>query len=277
MRKHLQAWSTAALMLGLVCLHARADDIAPVREDGRLIYRNDLPSRKPQARISTASYGTRLYYWSVVEKRWKRVPRPTQRAMDAARSAAAEVSEYVAAQPASEGKPAAEVNPNYRALVRGRAVSSTEVDSVIETAAARHNVDANLVRAMIKVESNFNPRAVSRKGAMGLMQLMPATARSLRVSNPFDPEQNVEAGVRHLKGLLENYHGDVALSLAAYNAGAGAVSRSGGVPRYRETRNYVRQITQLYGNGDAVVGGPSHAPIRASRQSNGVVRFSNTD
>jgi soluble lytic murein transglycosylase-like protein len=213
----------------------------------------------------------------VVEKRWKAVPRPTQRAVAAARSAAAEVSEYVAARPQGGEKTSGDVNPNYSGLVRGRSVSSAEVDALIEAAAARHNVDANLVRAMIKVESNFNPRAVSRKGAMGLMQLMPATARSLRVKNPFDPEQNVDAGVRHLKGLLENYKGDVALSLAAYNAGSGAVARSGGVPPYRETRNYVRQITQIYGGGDTVVTGPSHAPIRASRQQNGVLRFSNTD
>ncbi|MGH9602210.1 MAG: lytic transglycosylase domain-containing protein [Terriglobales bacterium] len=266
-----------ALTMALGCVPVTAGDIAAVQEDGRLIYRNDLPDRKPAARTSTASAASRYYYWSVVEKRWKRVPKPTQRAVAAARSAAAEVSEYVAAQPETESKPEAGVNPNYRALVRGRSVSSSEVDSLIEAAAARHNVDANLVRAMIKVESNFNPRAVSRKGAMGLMQLMPATARSLRVSNPFDPEQNVDAGVRHLKGLLENYKGDVALSLAAYNAGAGAVARSGGVPPYRETRNYVRQITQIYGGGDTVVTGPSYAPIRASRQQNGVLRFSNTD
>jgi soluble lytic murein transglycosylase-like protein len=263
--------------MALGCVPATAGDIAPVEENGRRIYRNDLPDRNPAPTLNTASRGKRYYYWSVVEKRWKAVPRPTQRAVAAARSAAAEVSEYVAARPQGGEKTFGDVNPNYSGLVRGRSVSSAEVDVLIEAAAARHNVDANLVRAMIKVESNFNPRAVSRKGAMGLMQLMPATARSLRVKNPFDPEQNVDAGVRHLKGLLENYKGDVALSLAAYNAGSGAVARSGGVPPYRETRNYVRQITQIYGGGDTVVTGPSHAPIRASRQQNGVLRFSNTD
>lgn len=277
MRKYLRAWPAVALTVALGCVPATAGDIAPVEENGRRIYRNDLPDRKSAPAVNTASRGRRYYYWSVVEKRWKLVPRPSQRAVEAARSAAAEVSEYVAARPPAESKPDAGDNPNYRALVQGRSVSSSEVDSLIEAAAARHNVDANLVRAVVKVESNFNPRAVSRKGAMGLMQLMPATARSLRVKNPFDAEQNVDAGVRHLKGLLENYNGDVALSLAAYNAGSGAVARSGGVPPYRETRNYVRQITQIYGGGDRVMTGASYAPIRANRQQNGVVRFSNTD
>ncbi len=263
------------LLPALLCAPAAAGEIAAVRENGRVIYRNDLPDPKP-ARISKAARRTQQYvYWSVTEKRWKSVPPPTQRAVQAARSAAAEVSELVATRPEA-GAAAGTLNPNYRALVRGRAVSSAEVDAMIEAAAARHGVDPNLVRAIVKVESNFNPRAVSRKGAMGLMQLMPGTARSLQVSNPFDPEQNVEGGVRHLKGLLQSYNGDVALSLAAYNAGAGAVARSGGVPPYRETRNYVRQISQLYG-GDGVVAGNWGAPIRASRQENGVLRFSNAD
>src|SRR5258705_4370531 len=98
------------------------------------------------------------------------------------------------------------------------------MEGEIDRAASRHNVDPSLVRAVIKVESNFNPNAVSRKGAMGLMQLMPQTARQLKVTNPFDPQQNVDAGVRHLKMLMENYGGDVSLSLAAYKDGAGAVA-----------------------------------------------------
>ncbi len=263
------------LLPALWCAPAAAGDIAPVRENGRVIFRNDLPDPKP-TRASKSERRTRQYvYWSVTEKRWKRVPPPTQRAVQAARSAAAEVSEFVSTKPEA-GAAAGTLNPNYRSLVRGRSVSSAEVDEMIEAAAARHGVDPNLVRAIVKVESNFNPRAVSRKGAMGLMQLMPATARSLQVSNPFDPAQNVEGGVKHLKGLLRSYNGDVSLSLAAYNAGAGAVARSGGVPPYRETRNYVRQITRLYG-GDGVVAWTGSAPIRASRQENGVLRFSNTD
>ena len=147
--------------------------------------------------------------------------------------------------------------------------------------AARHNVDPNLVRAVVKVESNFNSNAVSRKGAMGLMQLMPQTARQLKVKNPFDPEQNVDAGVRHLKKLLESYGGDIRLSLAAYNAGSGAVARSTGIPRYPETRNYVRRITNLYfGGGDPgsyLIGNPVHDPVRVGRDARGVLYITNTE
>jgi soluble lytic murein transglycosylase-like protein len=155
------------------------------------------------------------------------------------------------------------------------------VDAAIEKAAAEHNVDPNLVRAVIKVESNFNPNAVSSKGAMGLMQLMPQTARQLKVTNPFDPEQNVDAGVRHLKQLMESYGGDVKLSLAAYNAGQGSVARSGGIPHFAETRNYVKRITNLYFNGSdggsQISGSPVHDPVRVERDARGVLYISNTD
>src|SRR5581483_6225661 len=135
-----------------------------------------------------------------------------------------------------------------------------------------------LVRALVKVESNFNPNAVSRKGAMGLMQLMPQTARQMKLSNPFNPEENIDAGVRHLKDLLDNYGGDVRLSLAAYNAGMGAVARSSGIPRYAEARNYVKRITELYGgSGSTYFSGASHDPVRVERDSRGVLYISNTD
>jgi soluble lytic murein transglycosylase-like protein len=161
---------------------------------------------------------------------------------------------------------------------RGHQASSDEVDGAIVMAAARHNVDPNLVRAVVKVESNYNSNAVSRKGAMGLMQLMPSTARQLNVKNPFDAEQNVDAGVRHLKQLLENYGGDVNLTLAAYNAGSGAVARSAGVPRYAETQNYVRRITNLYYGGfDFGASGASRDPVRVQRDARGVLYISNTD
>jgi soluble lytic murein transglycosylase-like protein len=222
----------------------------------------------------------RYKYWSTVEHCWKYVPRPTQAALSAARSAAADVASFVSTRPAASSTSSSTLNPGYRDLVKGRQVTSQDVDKAIDEAAQTHNVDPNLVRALIKVESNFNAHAVSRKGAMGLMQLMPQTARTLNVSNPFDPHQNVDAGVRHLKDLLNSYNGDVQLSLAAYNAGQGAVARNNGIPPYSETRNYVKRITELYWNG-ATPGTrmftSSAAPIHIFRNPNGVIRITNTE
>lgn len=115
---------------------------------------------------------------------------------------------------------------------------------IIDEVAAQHGVDAKLVRALIQVESAYNSAAKSRKGAMGLMQLMPATARQYAVGDPYDPRANIEAGIRHLKALLEQF--DVSLALAAYNAGEAAVRRFGGIPPYRETQQYVTRILQLF-------------------------------
>ena len=160
------------------------------------------------------------------------------------------------------------------------------VENAIQQAASRNQVDADLVRSVAKVESNFNPQAISPKGAMGVMQLMPATAHRLGVADPFDIEQNVEGGVRHLRDLLASYGGDVDLTLAAYNAGEGAVARSGGVPNFRETREYVRRVGSLY-RGNARKSGaaslarvPSakgRAPVVVQRDSRGVWYISNTD
>ena len=119
------------------------------------------------------------------------------------------------------------------------------VDAIITKAAAAHDVDVNLVRAVIKVESAYKPKARSHKGAMGLMQLMPGTARDYGVENAYDPEQNIYAGVKHLRSLLDRF--DVRLAVAAYNAGAATVQRYGGVPPYKETRDYVKKVLSLAG------------------------------
>ena len=129
-------------------------------------------------------------------------------------------------------------------------------DHMIAEHADLHGVDANLVRAVIQAESDFNPRAVSVKGAMGLMQLMPDTAKEYGVLDAFNPAQNIRAGVAYLKSLLVKYSQNVELALAAYNAGPGAVKKYGGtVPPYRETRKYVEKIT------DAVDAAPAPKPV----------------
>lgn len=115
-------------------------------------------------------------------------------------------------------------------------------DEIIQTAAVRHRVDSNLIKAVIRVESDFVPHAVSPKGALGLMQLMPATARMLKVRRAFDPNANVDGGVRHLRYLMDRYQGNLRLVLAAYNAGEGAVKKYRGIPPYAETQDYVRRV-----------------------------------
>ena len=120
------------------------------------------------------------------------------------------------------------------------------VEKLVREAAERHNVDPALVRAVIETESNWNPAAVSRKGALGLMQLIPTTAQRFGANDAFSPKQNVDAGVRYLKTLLERYNGNLDLALAAYNAGEGAVDRAHGIPAYRETRNYVQRVQEAY-------------------------------
>ncbi len=124
--------------------------------------------------------------------------------------------------------------------------SNASFDELIRSASGRYNVDPDLIRAVIKTESDFNSNARSNKGAMGLMQLMPDTARLHNVSDAFNPDENVDGGVRHLRMLLERYQGNLELSLAAYNAGAGAVEKHGGIPPFNETREYVRKVLRFY-------------------------------
>lgn len=123
---------------------------------------------------------------------------------------------------------------------------STAYDPLIEQASIEQGIDARLVRAVIQVESAYQPRARSPKGAMGLMQLMPQTARQYNARNPYDPRANVEAGTRHLRALLDQF--ELPLALAAYNAGAAAVRRFGGIPPFPETQAYVAKVLSLAGN-----------------------------
>jgi soluble lytic murein transglycosylase-like protein len=139
-------------------------------------------------------------------------------------------------------------------------IRSSSYDDLIEEHAAKQNLRVDLVRAVIQVESGFNPRAFSNKGAMGLMQLMPATAKELGVRNPYDPTQNIRGGTAYLRQLLDKFNGDEALALAAYNAGAGAVTKYGEkIPPYRETREYVEKIRAHSSSGLNTAGGG--API----------------
>lgn len=271
MRKDLQlvlmASSVIATFLSLTTPYLQAEAASGAAhaaitsstdDSGRKVYVNESFAVATTSKRAVAPTRNSLAFWSATEHRWKPVPSANIRA---ARSAAAEV--------------------NQTNFAPGKAFSQQDIDAAIDEAASRHNVDPNLVRAVIKVESNFNPNAVSRKGAMGLMQLMPQTARQLKVENPFDPQQNVDAGVRHLKQLMESYGGDVKLTLAAYNAGQGAVARSAGVPHFAETRNYVKRITQLYYGGSDpgshFLESPMHDPIHVERDARGVLHISNTE
>jgi len=150
-----------------------------------------------------------------------------------------------------------------------------EIEAHIREVAVRYDIPPILVAAIVEAESEFNPRAVSRRGARGLMQLMPDTASSLRVSDTFDPYENIEGGVRHLRRLMDRYHGNLPLVLAAYNAGEQAVMAYGGVPPYRETRRYVSRILRRIGRADLVprVSGVSPQIVRVAATSRIDPRF----
>ena len=286
-RPHL--FTAAALLLSALSLPLVAQSPQAVQEEGRMVWTNDTPRSAGTA----AEAPKEFVYWSNSEQRWKPVRAASPRALRSARAVAGEVSNYMASLSETnpgDSKASAEANvaqksprdPNSINFGR-RPACAADIERYINEAAARHHVDPNLVRSLIKVESNFNPRALSNKGAMGLMQLMPATARQYAVTNPFDAAQNVDAGVRHLKGLLDNFRGDVSLTLAAYNAGQGAVERNGGIPPYTETRNYVRRITGLMAGG-ATLGIPepgiasnTSIQIAVRRDENGRLIISNTD
>ena len=299
MQKSLKfALMLATLLLPNLRVFGQA--IVAVEENGHRVYVNDTAAAPVADARSAKAKTYRLVYWSQTEHRWKAVPGAST--LRKARTAAAEVASYLgmdgvavakldskpangavtppadAMSSASAAVAAQPVQPAAESAATPKVVrTNAQVEAAIEQAAARHHVDPNLVRAVVKVESNFNPNAVSRKGAMGLMQLMPGTARDLAVTDPFDPQQNVDAGVRHLRGLLDSYDGDVSRSLAAYNAGATAVNKHNGIPPYAETQDYVRRITTLYGNGTPVAHTDLGPQLRITRGPGGILIISNTD
>lgn len=151
-------------------------------------------------------------------------------------------------------------------------------NAIIEKYAGDYGLDPSLIHSIIATESRFNAKAVSPKGARGLMQLMPATAQRLGVRNSFDPEQNIQGGVKHFRFLMDSFKNDVELSLAAYNAGENLVQRLGRVPEIRETKDYVQTITALYGKNTAKTQdeeGEKHPPVFRFVDESGILHLTN--
>jgi soluble lytic murein transglycosylase-like protein len=227
--RFLATVTMSLIMCALVCIPARAQLSTYVDDSGNVVFTNaNPPPVSPTAK-----------------KRAPAVTSATSISSDPSASAlAASASQAATASGSSTGAPSVQLTSAVATSASKPA--PPELDSMVLKTAQRHHVDPNLVRAVISTESNWNAAAVSRRGAQGLMQLIPETAHTLGVGNPFDPAQNVDAGTRYLGMLLERYNGDLTKTLAAYNAGPGAVDRFGGVPNFRETRDYVRKVTSTY-------------------------------
>ncbi|MBI3934009.1 MAG: lytic transglycosylase domain-containing protein [Acidobacteria bacterium] len=240
-----------SLLLALTCLLAyplqSAENISAYLDaSGRVIFVNEGPGMRSTSAAPAASKAASS----------RRVVASTA-SIPANRSLETSAREPVSAEPTESGP--------------------SDFDPLIEQAATKHNVDPDLIRAIVQVESNFDPYAVSPKGARGLMQLIPATAQRFGVANPFDPQANLDGGIRYLKFLLGIYGGDLQLALAAYNAGENTVARSRGVPAIRETQNYIRKIGELYPLRMVSLSVPQVPPIMRFVDAAGVVHFSNTD
>jgi soluble lytic murein transglycosylase-like protein len=173
------------------------------------------------------------------------------------------------------------VTPKALAVTPGSVASTAhresreELEDMVRRISREHGIDPRLADAVVRVESAYDPHAVSRKGALGLMQLMPATAVRLDVDDPFDPEQNVRGGMREFARLINRYSGNFALALAAYNAGEGAVEQYRGVPPYRETRSYVTRIMTLYTGQPYRLPNYRIVPVRMERNADGGVVITN--
>jgi len=177
----------------------------------------------------------------------------------------------------------ADSNPVQQQPFRTDSDDIKDYHSIVHVKAAEYNIDPSLIKAVIKTESNWNCTAVSRKGAMGLMQLMPATAYEMDVINPFNPEENIEGGTKYLKYLLERFNGDLTLALAAYNAGPKTVEKFGFVPPITETKQYVKKVLSLYnGKTTYTISGNNTAKKGRSEQiykvilEDGTVLFTNS-
>jgi soluble lytic murein transglycosylase-like protein len=168
--------------------------------------------------------------------------------------------------------PASEPTVVTRPALATRLTAQAPVFSLIQRLAQQYSVDPHLVRAIITVESNFDPRAVSQAGAQGLMQLMPDTAARYRVEDPFDPHANIEGGIRYLRDLLRLFPRDLRHVLAAYNAGEGAVQYYGGIPPYPETQRYVQRVLALYG----IAPPPPQRKIYRYRTASGSILLTDT-
>jgi len=237
-----------AALVGIGCgflstLHGGERILAYRDASGRVVFVNELPAEPSSPQPTTASKAT-----APVDH-----PKPSG-------SSRKDQHAEIIATTAAPAQPAPTQSP-WNAMIEGTA--------------SRHQVDPDLVRAVVRVESNFNPFAVSSRGASGLMQLIPATARRFGVQNIFDPKANLEGGVRYLKYLMNLFGGNLKLSLAAYNAGENAVGRHNGVPPFPETQDYLRKISELYPLLPPK--GGFAAGIEKYVDSNGIVHFSNTD